>query len=45
MDGNAVDLEDQLLAVAENQMNHGLMVELYRKQVGLMRVAIRGSGN
>ncbi|WP_281301545.1 MULTISPECIES: flagellar basal body rod protein FlgB [unclassified Iodidimonas] len=45
MDGNAVDLEDQLLAVAQNQMDHGLMVELYRKQVGLMRVAIRGSGN
>ncbi|GER08639.1 flagellar basal body rod protein FlgB [Iodidimonas muriae] len=42
-DGNAVDLEEQLLAVAQNQMDHGMMVELYRKQVGFLRSALRGS--
>lgn len=40
-DGNAVDLENELLAVAQNQMDYNLMVELYRKQVGLLSVAMR----
>lgn len=40
-DGNAVDLESELLAVAQNQMDYNLMVELYRKQVGLLNAAMR----
>lgn len=41
-DGNAVDLEAELMEVAKNQMDYGLMTELYRKQIGLMRIALRG---
>lgn len=44
-DGNAVDLENELLAVAQNQMDYSLMVELYRKQVGLLSAAMRSPGN
>lgn len=43
-DGNAVDLEDEMLKVAQNQMDYGLMVELYRKQTGMLRTALRGPG-
>lgn len=43
-DGNAVDLEDEMLKVAQNQMEYGLMVELYRKQTGMLRTALRGPG-
>lgn len=38
--GNAVNLEQQVLSVAETQADHGLMTNLYRKQVGLLRKAI-----
>lgn len=41
-DGNAVDLESELMTVAQNQMDYGLMTELYRKQVGLLKTALRG---
>jgi len=40
--GNAVDLEKQLLGVAQTQMEYGLMVDLYRKHVSLLRTALRG---
>ncbi len=43
-DGNAVDLEGELLKMAQNQMDYGLMVDLYRKQVSLLRTALRGPG-
>jgi len=45
--GNAVDLEKELLGVAQTQMEYGLMVDLYRKHVSLLRTALRGpsSGN
>lgn len=43
LDGNAVDLENELLAVAQNQMDYNLMVELYRKQVGLLGIALRSN--
>ncbi len=43
--GNAVDLERQLLEVSKTQMNYGLMVNLYRKQVSLLKMALgRNSG-
>ncbi|MFQ5346475.1 MAG: flagellar basal body rod protein FlgB [Rhodothalassiaceae bacterium] len=43
-DGNAVDLEGELLKMAQTQMDYGLMVDLYRKQVSLLRTALRGAG-
>ncbi len=43
--GNDVDLERQLLEVSKTQMDYGLMVNLYRKQVSLLKMALgRGSG-
>jgi len=38
--GNAVNLEQQMMMVAENQSDHNTMANLYRKQVGLIRKAI-----
>ena len=43
--GNAVVLEEQLIELANTQMEHGLMVSLYRKNMGLLRTALgRGGG-
>lgn len=44
-DGNAVDLEEQLLTMAQNQMDYSLMTSLYRKQAGLLRTALGRGGN
>ena len=41
-DGNAVSLEEQMLKVAENRIDYELTVNLYRKQVGLIKAAIGG---
>lgn len=38
--GNAVNLEQQMMNIAENQADHNLMTSLYRKQVGLLKKAI-----
>lgn len=38
--GNAVNLEQQMMQVAENQADHNMMTNLYRKQVGLLRKAL-----
>lgn len=38
--GNAVVLEEQLLKVADNAATHQLMINLYRKQVGMFRIAL-----
>ncbi|MBX3455524.1 flagellar basal body rod protein FlgB [Ferrovibrio sp.] len=38
--GNAVNLEEQMMRLAENQGDHNLMTNLYRKQVGLLRKAL-----
>lgn len=38
--GNAVNLESQLLKVAETQSEHNLMTNIYRKQVGMLRKAL-----
>jgi len=43
--GNAVNLEDQMLAVAETQGDHNLMTNLYRKQVGMLRKALGPRSN
>ncbi len=38
--GNTVDLESELVEVGKTQMDYGLMVELYRKQLGFLRLAL-----
>lgn len=41
--GNAVNIEEQLVKTNEVQMDYNLMLNLMRKQVGMMKTAI-GSG-
>ena len=38
--GNEVVLEQQMIAVAQNAMDHQLALNLYRKQAGMIRIAI-----
>jgi flagellar basal-body rod protein FlgB len=38
--GNAVVLEEQLIKVAETQMDYQLMSNLYRKHLGMIRTAL-----
>lgn len=38
--GNNVVLEDQMLDMAKTQMDYNTMINLYRKQVGLVRTAL-----
>ena len=38
--GNEVNIEQQMIAVAQNAMDHQLALNLYRKQAGLIRMAI-----
>lgn len=38
--GNAVNLEDQMMNVAENQMDFQLVTNLYSRSLGLLRTAI-----
>lgn len=38
--GNEVVLEQQMIAVTQNAMDHQLALNLYRKQAGLIRMAI-----
>lgn len=38
--GNNVNLEQQMMNVAETHSDHNLMTSLYRKQVGLLRKAL-----
>lgn len=38
--GNEVVLEEQMIAVGQNAMNHQIALNLYRKQAGLIRMAI-----
>lgn len=39
-DGNAVVLEEQMAKVNETAIQHRLITELYRKNLGLIRIAI-----
>ncbi len=41
--GNTVVLEDQMMRVAETQMNHQAAVNLYQKSLAILRMAIRGA--
>ncbi|MCB1783237.1 MAG: flagellar basal body rod protein FlgB [Alphaproteobacteria bacterium] len=38
--GNAVILEEQLMKAGKNVMDYNLMVNLYQKQVGMLRTAL-----
>ncbi|MFC7050514.1 flagellar basal body rod protein FlgB [Emcibacter nanhaiensis] len=39
-DGNAVNLEDELVKMTETQMDYSMAVNLYKKQVGLLKTAL-----
>lgn len=43
-DGNAVVLEEQVIKVGENSADYQMVLNLYRKQVGMIRTAIRSGG-
>ena len=43
-DGNAVVVEEQMLKVNQNAMDQNTIVNLYRKQIGLLKTAIGRSG-
>jgi len=42
-DGNSVVLEDQMMKLAETQMQHETVTGLYRKAVEMLRIAVRGA--
>ena len=39
-DGNAVVLEEQMAKISETQLQHSLATELYRKHIGMIRLAL-----
>lgn len=39
-DGNAVNLEDELIKMAETQMEYSTAINLYRKHVSMLKTAI-----
>jgi flagellar basal-body rod protein FlgB len=43
-DGNSVVLEDQMMKVADTGMNYQMITNLYRKQVGMVRMALGKGG-
>jgi flagellar basal-body rod protein FlgB len=43
-DGNTVVLEEEMLKLADNQMQYGLAINLYRKNAGLLKSAIGQGG-
>ena len=38
--GNAVNLEDEMMKVAANQMDHQAAISLYSRSMGLLKTAI-----
>ncbi len=38
--GNTVVLEEEMMKLADNQMQYGLVTNLYKKNVGLLRTAL-----
>lgn len=42
-DGNSVLLEQQMMKVAETQMQHEAVTGLYRKAIDMLRIAVRGA--
>lgn len=43
-DGNAVVLEEQMAKVNETQINHRFTTEVYKKHLGMLRMAVRSGG-
>ncbi|WP_417456906.1 flagellar basal body rod protein FlgB [Kordiimonas sp.] len=43
--GNTVVLEEEMLSLADNQMKYGMVVNLYKKNLGLLKKALgKGAG-
>ena len=42
--GNSVVLEDQMIHLADNQMKYGMVVNLYKKNMGLIKMALGKGG-
>lgn len=42
--GNTVVLEEEMLKVADNQMQYGMVVNLYKKNMGLLKLAMGKGG-
>ncbi len=42
--GNSVVLEEQMMKLADNQMKYSMVVNLYKKNVGLLKTAMGKSG-
>jgi flagellar basal-body rod protein FlgB len=42
--GNSVILEDQMIKLADNQMKYGMVVNLYKKNMGLIKIALGKGG-
>lgn len=43
--GNTVVLEEEMLKVADNQMQYGMVVNLYKKNIGLLKMAMGKGGS
>ncbi|PWR19809.1 flagellar basal body rod protein FlgB [Zavarzinia compransoris] len=43
--GNAVVLEEEMARLADNQMNYDTITGIYRKQVQMLKTALRGPGS
>lgn len=44
-DGNAVILEEEMIKSSANQIEYGMVVGLYRKQVQILKSAMKSSGS
>ena len=44
LNGNSVNLEDELIKMANTQMDYTMAVNLYKKHVGMMKIAIGKRG-
>lgn len=42
--GNSVVLEEEMMKVADNQMEYGMVVNLYKKNMGLLKIAMGKGG-
>lgn len=44
LSGNSVVLEEQMINLADNQMKYGMVVNLYKKNMGLLKIALGKGG-
>ncbi len=42
--GNSVVLEEEMMKLANNQMKYGMVVNLYKKNIGLLNIALGKGG-